>query len=190
MIDVIVYELCPFLPALFESTILMLEANKPALATALRQVTGKVSPDSDSITAQTDITDHYFLDGGSLLCRIKWVKGKTYGNIAEHYANFVLKTYSVATIVFVGYKDAPSVRDNTHFHLGKTGHVTVHLRVDAVFASKRDNFLENASNKDQIIKLIMQKFRERGCSVNQAEMMQTSALYYLLRTDQDTAHVR
>ena len=58
MIDVIGYELCPYPPALFESTILMLEADKPALATALRQVTGKVSPDSDSTTAQTDITDH------------------------------------------------------------------------------------------------------------------------------------
>ena len=51
MIDVIGYELCPYPPALFESTILMLEADKPALATALRQVTGKVSPDSDSTTA-------------------------------------------------------------------------------------------------------------------------------------------
>ena len=52
MIDVIGYELCPYPPALFESTILTLEADKPALATALRQVTGKVSPDSDSTTAQ------------------------------------------------------------------------------------------------------------------------------------------
>ena len=45
----------------------------------------------------------------------------------------------------------------------------MHVRVDAVFGSKGDNFLENASNKDQIIKLIMQKLRERGCSVNRAE---------------------
>ena len=58
MINVIGYELCPYPPALFESTILMFEADKPALAIALRQVTGKVSPDSDSTTAQTDITDH------------------------------------------------------------------------------------------------------------------------------------
>ena len=71
--------------------------------------------------------------------------------------------------MFDGYKDAPSVKDNTHFRRGKTGHATVHVRADAVFASKYDNFLENASNKDQIIKLIMQKLRERGCSVNQAE---------------------
>ena len=71
MIDVIGYELCPYPPALFESTILMLESDKPALATALRQVNGKVSPDSDSTTSQTDITNHYVLDGGSLLRRIK-----------------------------------------------------------------------------------------------------------------------
>ena len=147
----------------------MLEADKSALATTLRHVTGKVSPDSDSTTAQTDITNHYVLDGGSLLRRIKWVKGETYCNIAEHYANFELKTYGVATVVFDGYKDAPSVKDNTHFRRGKTGHATVHVRADAVFASKHDNFLQNASNKDQIIKLIMQKLRERGCSVNQAE---------------------
>ena len=58
MIDVIGYKLRPYPPALFESTILMLEANKPALATALRQVMVQVSPDSDSTAAQTDITDH------------------------------------------------------------------------------------------------------------------------------------
>ena len=51
MIDVIGYELCPYPPALFESTILMLEADEPALATTLRQVTSKVPPDSDSTTA-------------------------------------------------------------------------------------------------------------------------------------------
>ena len=107
------------------------------------------------------------MDGGSLLRRIKWVKGGTY--VTEHYANFVLKTYGVATVVFDGYEDAPSVKDNTHFYRGKTGHATVHVRADAVFASKRDNFLENASSKDQTIKLIMQKLRERGCSVNQAD---------------------
>ena len=168
MIDVIGYELCPYPTALFKSTILMLEADKPALATALRQVTGEVSPDSDS-TAQTDITHHYVLDPGSLLRRIKWVKEETYSNIAEHYANFVLKSYSVATVAFDGYKNAPSVKDNTHFRRGNTGHATVHVRADAVFPSKRDKFLENASKKDQIIKLVMQKLRECGCSVNQAE---------------------
>ena len=100
---------------------------------------------------------------------IKWVKSETYGDVAEHYANFVLKTYGVATVVFDGYKDAPSVKDNTHFRRGKTGHATVHVSADAVVASKRENFLENASNKNQIIKLIMQKLRKCRCSVNQAE---------------------
>ena len=110
MIAVIGMIFFPYPPALFDSTI-----HKPALVTALRQVTGKVSPDSDSTTTQTDITDHYVLDGGSLLRRIKRVKGKTYGNIAEHYVNFVLKIYGVASVVFDGYKDVPSVKDNTHF---------------------------------------------------------------------------
>ena len=96
-----------------------------------------------------------------MLRRINWVNGETYGDIAEHYANFALKTYGVGTVVFDGYKDAPKVKDNTHFRRGKTGHATVHVRADAVFASKRDNFLENVSNKDQIIKLIMQKLGER-----------------------------
>ena len=45
----------------------------------------------------------------------------------------------------------------------------MHVRADVFFAIKRDNFLENASNKGQIIKLIMQKLMERGCSVNQPE---------------------
>ena len=71
--------------------------------------------------------------------------------------------------MFDRYEDAPSLKGNTHFRHGKTGHATVHVRADAAFASKRDNFLGNTSNKDQIIKLIMQKLRKHGCFVNQAE---------------------
>ena len=48
-------------------------------------------------------TDCYVLDGGSLLHRLPWNKGDSYGSIAESYAEFTVRNYGLATVVFDGY---------------------------------------------------------------------------------------
>ena len=45
-------------------------------------------------------TDCYVLDGGSLLHRLAWMKGDSYGAIAESYADFTVRHYRQATVVF------------------------------------------------------------------------------------------
>ena len=66
------------------------------------------------------ITDCYVLDGGSLLHRLPWNKGDSYGTITESYAEFTVRNYGLATVVFDGYGAGASIKDNTHERRGKT----------------------------------------------------------------------
>lgn len=59
-------------------------------------------------------TDHYVLDGGSLLHRLKWKEGSTYSSIADSYASFTVNQYGKATVVFDGYNGGPNTKDNAH----------------------------------------------------------------------------
>ena len=64
-------------------------------------------------------TDCYVLDGGCLLHRLPWKKGDSYNAIAESYADFIVRHYRQATVVFDGYDEGPSIKDNTHQRRGK-----------------------------------------------------------------------
>ena len=60
------------------------------------------------------------LDGGSLLHRLPRKTGDSYGAIAESYADFTVRHYGQATVVFDGYDEGPSIKDNMHQRRGKT----------------------------------------------------------------------
>jgi len=64
-------------------------------------------------------TDCYVLDGGSLLHRLPWKTGDSCGAIAECYADFTVRHYGQATVVFDGYGEGPSMKDNTRQRRGK-----------------------------------------------------------------------
>ena len=59
-------------------------------------------------------TDCYVLDGGSLLHRLPWKKGDSYNAVAESYVDFTVRHYGQTTVVFGGYGEGPSIKDNTH----------------------------------------------------------------------------
>ena len=72
------HELCRYPPALFDSSLLLLEADKPALANEIWKVCESEVP--------ADIPDdgnQYVLEGGELLQRIPWSHGSTYGDICH-----------------------------------------------------------------------------------------------------------
>ena len=68
------YELCTIPKSLFESPDLLHEPQKSALADTIWTMTGK-----KDITFGKDVS--YVLDGGALIHRIPWVRGKTFGSI-------------------------------------------------------------------------------------------------------------
>ena len=63
--DVFKYELCSYPPALFDSTQLLREPQKPVLANAIWAL---LTPDTTGITGEV----RYVLHGGALLHRIPW----------------------------------------------------------------------------------------------------------------------
>ena len=73
--EVLHYELSPHLPSLFEANNVLLKPDKARLLEVIREYL------SSSKAAKLEAipkTDHYVLDGGSLLRRLKWKEGSTY----------------------------------------------------------------------------------------------------------------
>lgn len=158
--DVMSHELSPFPPALFETTHVFRKADKPQLAHALSEHTG------DAIMDSVPTTESYVLDGGSLIHRLTWRNGDTYGAIAQLYADFTVRHYgSTATIVFDGYEEGPSIKDNTHLRRGHGIQPVVNFITDTQFSGKKENFLSRDSNKQSLIRLVSAELRNRGCTV-------------------------
>ena len=90
------YELSPFPAALFEAREILRKADKPPLAHAVEE---KVSKESDSaILSYIPSTEQIVIDGGSLLHRLPWKKGRSYGSIAGCYADFTALLRPLKTI--------------------------------------------------------------------------------------------
>ena len=97
-------------------------------------------------------TDYYVLDGGSLLHCLRWETGDSYGAIAESYVDFTVRHYSQATVVFDGYGEGPSIKDNTYQE--KNMHPIVSFTPETEFSCKKDDILSRDENKADMIALI------------------------------------
>lgn len=155
--NALAYELCSFPPSLFAGKDMLLEANKSQLADAIRSAVPFNPPPAESFI--------YILDGGSLVHRIPWAIGDTYGKILEDYCNYVTKHYKKAVIVFDGYDDGPSTKDATHKRrVGNEGRKVV-FNAAMKLQLKKKEFLSNKENKQRIIGLLGEKLSESGCDV-------------------------
>ena len=137
--DVLTYELSPYPPALFEVRNILRKADKPQLAQAIRDHAADLS--SEAVMNSIPKTDCYVLDGGSLLHRLPWKKGDSYNAIAESYADFTVRHYGLATVVFDGYGEGPSIKDNTHQRRGQNLHPIVSFTAETVFRQKGGLFV-------------------------------------------------
>ena len=168
MQEVMKHELSTYPPALFDARHIFREADKPQIATAITEHASSVtSGDYEVVKESAPKTDHYVLDGGSLLHRVPWKAGDSYGSIAQSYADFTIRHYGLATVVFDGYGGL-SIKDNTHQRRGMNVHPVVHFTADTEFIGKKEKFLSRASNKEGLISLISAQLRNRGCNVIQA----------------------
>lgn len=164
--DIMKYELSPFPPALFEARKVLRKPDKPQLANAITDYATKASRETREATGDAPPkTQHYVLDGGSLLQRLPWKRGETYGSIAQSYAEFTTRRYQMATVVFDGYLGGPTIKDNTHQRRGKNVHAVISFTEETVFDGKKDEFLSRDRNKQKMIDLISEKLRGKGCEV-------------------------
>jgi hypothetical protein len=75
--DVLSYELSPHPPALFETKNILRKADKPQLVQAIRDHA------STAVLNVIPGTDCFVLDGGSLIHRLPWENGESYGSIKD-----------------------------------------------------------------------------------------------------------
>ena len=73
------YELCPYDPSLFEARDIMRKADKPQLTDSICK--HALSECAHAILDSVPETDHYVLDGGSLLHRLKWNQDDTWASV-------------------------------------------------------------------------------------------------------------
>ena len=82
-IAILQYELCSYPPSLFDSSLMLLKPQKPALADA---IWAKLPSDATGPKGEVQ----YVLDGGALLHQIPWPRGfPKYGEICDMYCQYV-----------------------------------------------------------------------------------------------------
>ena len=165
--DVFTYELCSHPSSLFANSVLPREANKPELANAIFE---KVSKDQSTQPSKPNGNVQYVVDGGALLHRIPWTRGKTYQEIIDGGCEYVKKHYGNAIIVFDSYDaQQPSTKDVTH--LRRNGGVegpAVSVSLNMISKLKKAAFLSNKANKQAFINLFSTHLQYGGCTVHHA----------------------
>ena len=72
------------------------------------------------------------------------------------------------TIVFDGYEEGPSIKDNTHQRRGRNVHHVVSFTAQTELSGKKEEFLSRDTNKQRLIQMISDQLRERYCIVVKA----------------------
>ena len=79
-------------------------------------------------------------------------------------ADFTIRHYGKATIVFDGYSEGPSIKDNTHQRRGQNTHPIVSFNAKTEFVGKKD-FLSRPCNKQGLIDLVTEELQMKDCKV-------------------------
>ncbi|XP_051243778.1 uncharacterized protein LOC127356229 [Dicentrarchus labrax] len=161
--DVMSHELCSFPAVLFEGKEILRKANKPQLAQAVTEFSSKKS--NKTVLDSIPPTEHYVLDGGSLVHCLAWKKGDSYGAIAQSYAGFTICHYGTATVIFDGYSEGPSIKDNKHQRRGENTDPIVNFNAETEFVGRKDDFLSRSCNKQGLINLMTEELEKKGCTV-------------------------
>ena len=107
-------------------------------------------------------TDHYQLDGGSLLYRLAWDVGDTYESIANAYASFATGNCDAAIMMdVIGHR--PRITLTSAACKRNEMHRTVDVEAERLFTGTHDQFLNTTPNKEALIRLISDKLCQNGC---------------------------
>ncbi|XP_045211013.2 uncharacterized protein LOC123562441 [Mercenaria mercenaria] len=158
------YELCSVPSSLFDNTGMPRQPTKSLLAKSMWKL-GDCS--ATNIPNSGDCA--YVIDGGSLLQRIPWQKGMSFGSICEEYTNYLKQRYRKPVVVFDGYSNSPSTKDLTHLRRqkGAVGTKVLFARATPCKTNK-EVFLRNTDNTKNFIALLSETFANHGIPVKQA----------------------
>ena len=155
--------ICSYPSALFDSSLLLREADKPAFADAIWNLS---EPHDPANIVQGSL--QYVLDGGALLHRIPWSHGSTYMDICHRYTDYVTRKYKEAIVVFDGYSST-NTKDMTHQRRSKgNASITVTFTGDMSVTTKKEQFLANKENKQRFISMLSKELEKKNCETHHA----------------------
>ena len=153
------FELTPTPMSLFDKDQKLRNPDKAALARVLKAYVEPVEQHPSTSLV---------IDGVWLLHNVRWEANLTWKDIAERYLQFVkymgsqcLKT----TVVFDGY--GSSTKDHDHLRRKKNACCDIQIRPDIKSIIQREKFLDNKSNKTQLIRLLAETFSINGIRVQE-----------------------
>ena len=62
----------------------------------------------------TDPTLLHVLDGRAPSHKVRWRTSATFGEVFKLYVDHITSKHNISTVVFGGYSDTPSTKDNGH----------------------------------------------------------------------------
>lgn len=162
------YELKAYTTSLFEDNHILRKDDESQLALAIdKHFNNGVS--IETTPNAVPCMERYVIGGGYLIRNQKWKKGDNHCKIAKVYADFTIKHYGLATVVFVGYDAGPPIKNNTHKRNKQNMHeLIVHFVSDVEFECQQEEFLSMESSKQRLIKSISEEMLTRSCIVLRA----------------------
>jgi len=83
----------------------------------------------------------------------------------QSYADFTIDNYGKATVVFDGYSEGPSIKDNMHQRYAENNHPIVNFNAETKFVGRKDDFFSRSSDKQGLINLMTEELEKKGCTV-------------------------
>lgn len=157
------YELCTYPPSLFDEAGLMRKGNKSSIVKVL-------APKANEISNEKSKGECIIVDGGHLLHRVVWQRPATFRTICEQYTRYVLTHFGKCTVIFDGYEQQLSTKDEEHIRRSASiTHIRVNVENDIQVTLAQGDFFSCSENKIQFISLLQSHLQDVGCHVLQAD---------------------
>ena len=155
------HELSSYPTALFDTSLLMRQPDKASLQKGLL----KKAPSCVVSQCPADVV--HVLDGGALLQRLPWPNQTTYADLANLYVQYVHRHYNHAVVVFDGYENGPSTKDEAHHRRSSSQNIgaEVSFTPEMQLTMKKKSFLANFKNKQRFVYFIGSELEKAGLEV-------------------------
>ena len=147
-------ELYSYLPTVFDSSLMLLQPNKPVLADAIWALTME---SSDVSFSQGNL--QFVLDGGALIYQTPWPWWSTYRNICALYCNYVDQKYG-QTI-----KDIHKENVTAKACRRREGRCDRHIYWRHETYNEEGLLLANKSKKQSFINMLIRYLQQANCQV-------------------------
>ena len=87
---------------------------------------------------------------------------KFHGRKAAYMTDYVIKHYGKAVVVFNGYENGPSTKDNAHIWRARAQMTEEHFTGSVIVSMKTNAFLSNMNNKQPFIKHLSSVLEQNG----------------------------